>query len=57
MSHDLGVVHYISNRIMVMNKGKIEESGTADEIYFHPQKKYTKQLISAIPKITFGETA
>lgn len=57
ISHDLGVVHYISNRIMVMNKGKIEESGTADEIYFHPQKKYTKQLISAIPKITFGETA
>lgn len=57
ISHDLGVVHYISNRIMVMNKGKIEESGTAVEIYFHPQKKYTKQLISAIPKITFGETA
>lgn len=53
ISHDLGVVHYISNRIMVMNKGKIEESGTADEIYFHPQKEYTQKLIAAIPKVEF----
>jgi peptide/nickel transport system ATP-binding protein len=51
ISHDLGVVHYISNRIMVMNKGKIEETGTADEIYFNPKKEYTQKLISAIPKI------
>ena len=53
ISHDLGVVHYISNRIMVMNKGKIEETGTADEIYFNPQKEYTQKLISAIPKVSF----
>ena len=53
ISHDLGVVHYISNRIMVMNKGKIEETGTADEIYYHPQKKYTQQLIASIPKVSF----
>ena len=52
ISHDLGVVHYISNRIMVMNKGKIEETGTADEIYFNPKKEYTQKLISAIPKIS-----
>ena len=51
ISHDLGVVHYISNRIMVMNKGKIEETGTTDEIYFNPKKEYTQKLISAIPKI------
>ncbi|MGN6249861.1 MAG: ABC transporter ATP-binding protein [Ginsengibacter sp.] len=57
ISHDLGVVHYISNRIMVMNKGKIEESGTADEIYLHPKKEYTQRLIAAIPKINFRETA
>ena len=50
ISHDLSVVRYISDRIMVMNKGKIEETGTADEIYFHPQKEYTKKLIAAIPK-------
>lgn len=53
ISHDLGVVHYISNRIMVMNKGKIEEAGTADEIYYHPQKAYTQQLIASIPKVSF----
>lgn len=53
ISHDLGVVHYISDRIMVMSKGKIEESGTADEIYFHPQKEYTQKLIAAIPKLEF----
>jgi peptide/nickel transport system ATP-binding protein len=53
ISHDLNVVHYISNRIMVMNKGKIEETGTADEIYYHPQKEYTRQLIAAIPKVEF----
>lgn len=53
ISHDLGVVHYISNRIMVMNKGKIVESGTADEIYFQPREEYTQKLISAVPKIAF----
>jgi peptide/nickel transport system ATP-binding protein len=53
ISHDLGVVHYISNRIMVMNKGKIEESGTADEIYYHPKKEYTRKLIASIPKVAF----
>ena len=55
ISHDLGVVHYISNRIMVMNKGKIEETGSADEIYFNPQKEYTQKLISAIPKVNFSK--
>jgi peptide/nickel transport system ATP-binding protein len=49
ISHDLSVVRYISNRIMVMNKGKIEENGDADDIYFHPQKEYTKKLIASIP--------
>jgi peptide/nickel transport system ATP-binding protein len=50
ISHDLSVVRYISDRIMVMNKGKIEESGKADEIYFTPQSDYTKKLIASIPK-------
>jgi peptide/nickel transport system ATP-binding protein len=50
ISHDLSVVRYISDRIMVMNKGKIEESGTADEIYFNPKSGYTKKLIASIPK-------
>ncbi|MFC0773594.1 ABC transporter ATP-binding protein [Terrimonas alba] len=52
ISHDLSVVRYISDRIMVMNKGKIEEAGNADEIYFNPQSDYTKKLIASIPKGT-----
>ena len=50
ISHDLGVVQYISDRIMVMNRGRIEECGPAEEIYFNPQSDYTKKLIAAIPR-------
>lgn len=50
ISHDLSVVRYISDRIMVMNKGKIEETGTADSVYYNPQSSYTKRLIASIPK-------
>jgi peptide/nickel transport system ATP-binding protein len=50
ISHDLSVVRYISDRIMVMNNGKIEESGPADTIYYNPQSDYTKRLIASIPK-------
>jgi peptide/nickel transport system ATP-binding protein len=50
ISHDLSVVRYICNRIMVMNKGKIEESGPADAVYFNPQSVYTQNLIASIPK-------
>lgn len=50
ISHDLSVVRYISDRIMVMNKGKIEEIGDAEQVYFHPKKEYTRQLIASIPK-------
>lgn len=50
ISHDLSVVKFISDRMMVMNAGKIEEIGTADEVYNHPKKAYTQKLIDAIPK-------
>jgi peptide/nickel transport system ATP-binding protein len=49
ISHDLSVVRYISDRIMVMNKGKIEESGPADQVYFTPKSAYTQRLIASIP--------
>lgn len=51
ISHDLSVVKYISDRIMVMNKGQIEESGTSEQVYYHPQSSYTQQLIASIPKL------
>ena len=50
ISHDLSVVKFISDRIVVMNKGEIEEIGYSDDIYNNPTKEYTKRLISAIPK-------
>ncbi|MEO6731481.1 MAG: ABC transporter ATP-binding protein [Ferruginibacter sp.] len=49
ISHDLSVVRFISDRIMVMHKGKIIEAGPSDEIYFSPRNEYTKKLIAAIP--------
>ena len=50
ISHDLSVVKFMSDRMVVMNKGKIEEMGVADEIYNNPQRAYTQKLIAAIPK-------
>jgi peptide/nickel transport system ATP-binding protein len=49
ISHDLAVVKYMSDQVVVMNKGKIEEMNEADALYEHPQKEYTKKLIAAIP--------
>lgn len=49
ISHDLRVVHYMSDRIMVMNKGRIEEIGNADQVFNAPQSAYTQRLLSAIP--------
>ncbi|NRR91534.1 ABC transporter ATP-binding protein [Winogradskyella undariae] len=50
ISHDLAVVKYMADQLLVMNKGKIEEIGDADTIYASPKKEYTKKLIHAIPK-------
>ena len=49
ISHDLSVVKFMSDRIVVMNKGKIEEIDTAEEIYQNPKTEYTRQLIASIP--------
>ena len=53
ISHDLSVVRYMSNRIMVMREGKIIESGNAEDVYRHPASEYTMQLLAAIPKAIF----
>ncbi|MBM4151159.1 MAG: ABC transporter ATP-binding protein [Ignavibacteria bacterium] len=49
ISHDLSVVKFISDRIAVMNAGKIIELGTAQEIYASPKNEYTRRLIESIP--------
>lgn len=50
ISHDLAIVKFMSDRIAIMNNGKIEEMADADEIYNNPKTDYTKRLIAAIPK-------
>ncbi|WP_452230650.1 ABC transporter ATP-binding protein [Lacinutrix sp. MEBiC02404] len=50
ISHDLAVVKYMADQLLVMNAGKIEELDDADVIYNNPKKEYTKKLIHAIPK-------
>jgi peptide/nickel transport system ATP-binding protein len=50
ISHDLSVVKFMSDRMVVMNHGKVEEMGDADQIYSFPRTDYTKRLIAAIPK-------
>jgi peptide/nickel transport system ATP-binding protein len=49
ISHDLSVVKFMSDRIMVMNGGKIEEIGLAEQVYRQPQQPYTRHLIASIP--------
>lgn len=50
ISHDLAVVKYMSDQLIVMNNGEVEEKGDAEVIYQNPEKAYTKKLIAAIPK-------
>ncbi len=49
VSHDLGVVRYLSDRILVMKHGEMVEAGTAHEIFSNPQQEYTRSLLEAIP--------
>ena len=50
ISHDLSVVKFMSDQLIVMNQGKIEEINDSDEIYSAPKSSYTKNLIASIPK-------
>ena len=55
ISHDLSVVKFMSDKMVVMNQGEVVEMGDADQIYENPQSDYTKKLISAIPKGTIDD--
>ena len=51
VTHNLGVAAYMSDQIMVMQNGSVVEHGTAEEVIEHPQKDYTKELMSSVPQI------
>ncbi|MGY3619154.1 dipeptide ABC transporter ATP-binding protein [Bradyrhizobium sp. USDA 10063] len=57
ISHDLGVVHHISDRVLVMHQGRVVESGEADEIFLSPRAEYTKRLVAAVPRLVRGGAA
>jgi peptide/nickel transport system ATP-binding protein len=49
ISHDLGVIHHMSDRVLVMQHGRVVESGTADEVFERPRDPYTQRLLNALP--------
>lgn len=51
ITHDLGVVAQIADRIAVMHNGKLVEQGTAEAIFYHPKEAYTQRLLNAVPKL------
>ena len=51
ISHDLGVIHHVSDRVLVMSEGKVVEQGTADEIFFSPREPYTQRLLASLPTL------
>jgi len=54
ISHDLGVVHHLSDRVLVMNQGEVVEHGEADDIFLRPQRPYTQSLVDAVPRLRFS---
>ncbi len=51
ISHDLGVIHHISDRILVMKDGRVLESGAADDVFERPRDPYTQRLLTALPRL------
>jgi len=51
ITHDIGLAYYVSDKVFIMEHGKFVESGSADEVILSPTHKYTKRLISDVPKI------
>ncbi|KRB73399.1 ABC transporter ATP-binding protein [Nocardioides sp. Root190] len=51
ISHDLGVIHHMCDRILVMKDGEVVESGGADEVFDRPRHPYTQQLLTALPRL------
>jgi peptide/nickel transport system ATP-binding protein len=57
ISHDLGVIHHLSDRVLVLSEGKVVEQGDAEAIFSAPQQPYTQRLLAALPKLDVAATA
>lgn len=55
ISHDMGVIRYVADRVMVMEKGRIVEQNTTEELFLHPRHPYTQRLLAAIPRLPQGQ--
>ncbi|MFF5110887.1 dipeptide ABC transporter ATP-binding protein [Streptosporangium sp. NPDC000509] len=55
ISHDLGVVHHVADRVLVMRGGRVVEEGHVDEVFFLPRHDYTRELLGAVPKLVSTE--
>jgi peptide/nickel transport system ATP-binding protein len=51
ISHDLGVIHHMSDRVLVMKDGRAVEQGSAEDVFNHPQHPYTRELLASLPKL------
>ncbi|GAB3893658.1 hypothetical protein GCM10027612_43590 [Microbispora bryophytorum subsp. camponoti] len=51
ISHDLGVVRRLSDRVLVMKDGRVVEEGDAGEVFQHPRHPYARELLAAVPRL------
>ncbi|MBD8556067.1 ABC transporter ATP-binding protein [Rhizobium sp. CFBP 8762] len=54
ISHDLGVIHHMSDRVLVMQNGIAVEQGTADEVFYNPRHSYTQELLGSLPRLEYA---
>ncbi|MFT4002245.1 MAG: ABC transporter ATP-binding protein [Rhizobium sp.] len=54
ISHDLGVIHHMSDRVLVMRNGMAVEQGTADEVFYSPRHSYTQKLLESLPRLEYA---
>ncbi|GAA1669867.1 ABC transporter ATP-binding protein [Nonomuraea maheshkhaliensis] len=57
ISHDLGVVHHLAHRVLVMKDGRVVEEGDVDEVFSRPRHPYTRDLVTAVPRLPAAEAA